>query len=261
MGDVNPIRTLGDYSKPSHEGYMNTIELPVGNNVDAKLSKFEANFKQQQSKMTNKIDTVLKAITDRIAGALPSNTVKDPKLNVNSTSSFVCSFLPINRSPMLNPNPRFDQHHRNPSKKNGYEYRGRIFIGLGRNMHVLNMSYVMDFTILENIKTNTDPTLSHVVFGRPFVEIACLAINRKHGLITFMDGTKEIIFKTPYKDPEMSESSSEGNDLLSSRIILSEDGYDRGCRKPSDLKDGFYRDTFKLGLEYVSGIDDEGQVT
>ncbi|GKD10025.1 hypothetical protein Tco_1189710 [Tanacetum coccineum] len=33
IGDANPIRTLGDYSKPSHEGYKNTIELPVGNNV------------------------------------------------------------------------------------------------------------------------------------------------------------------------------------------------------------------------------------
>ncbi|GJT54806.1 hypothetical protein Tco_0989860 [Tanacetum coccineum] len=33
MGDENPIRTLGDYSKPSHEGYGNTIELPAGNNV------------------------------------------------------------------------------------------------------------------------------------------------------------------------------------------------------------------------------------
>ncbi|GJZ17636.1 zinc finger, CCHC-type containing protein [Tanacetum coccineum] len=33
MGDANPIRTLGDYSKPSHEGYKNTIELPEGNNV------------------------------------------------------------------------------------------------------------------------------------------------------------------------------------------------------------------------------------
>ncbi|GJV31711.1 hypothetical protein Tco_1392111 [Tanacetum coccineum] len=33
MGDANPIRTLGDYSKPSHEGYRNTIELPLGNNV------------------------------------------------------------------------------------------------------------------------------------------------------------------------------------------------------------------------------------
>ncbi|GJT90039.1 zinc finger, CCHC-type containing protein [Tanacetum coccineum] len=33
MGDANPIRTLGNYSKPIHEGYRNTIELPVGNNV------------------------------------------------------------------------------------------------------------------------------------------------------------------------------------------------------------------------------------
>ncbi|GKD02447.1 hypothetical protein Tco_1177421 [Tanacetum coccineum] len=193
MGDENLIRTLRDYSKPSHEGYKNTIELPVGNNVrtrtlydseswndprdfakpikaidlpqdvpstsdrhlielenqvqclkeaylaptqptqvnkvttsceicsgphdtrycmedpeqsfveyassrtnkvgglvsnfmasqDARLSKFEANFKQQQSEMNNKIDTVLKAITDRIAGALPSDTVKNPKLSAS----------------------------------------------------------------------------------------------------------------------------------------------------------------------------------
>ncbi|GKA16967.1 hypothetical protein Tco_0696804 [Tanacetum coccineum] len=53
---------------------------------DARLSKFEADFKQQQSKMTNKIDTVLKVITDRMAGALPNDTVKNLKLNVNSTS-------------------------------------------------------------------------------------------------------------------------------------------------------------------------------
>ncbi|GJR25351.1 hypothetical protein Tco_1101583 [Tanacetum coccineum] len=30
MGDANPIRTLGDYSNPSHKGYRNTIELPIG---------------------------------------------------------------------------------------------------------------------------------------------------------------------------------------------------------------------------------------
>ncbi|GJY32533.1 MAK10-like protein [Tanacetum coccineum] len=33
MGDANPIRTLRDYSRPSYEGYRNTIELPEGNNV------------------------------------------------------------------------------------------------------------------------------------------------------------------------------------------------------------------------------------
>ncbi|GKA71040.1 MAK10-like protein [Tanacetum coccineum] len=178
MGDENPIRTLVEYSKPSHEGYRNTIELPVGNNVvplrsdtiqlvqnrcsfhglrtaklrndilmfqqhhgeslseawtrfkdllqkvphhgidlwlqycmedpeqafveyasshtdeagglvsnfmasqDAKLTKFEADFKQQQSEMTNKIDTVLKAITDRLARSLPSNT----EANISQTS-------------------------------------------------------------------------------------------------------------------------------------------------------------------------------
>ncbi|GJV52017.1 hypothetical protein Tco_1447758 [Tanacetum coccineum] len=203
MGDANSICTLKDYSEPSHEGYRNTIELPVGNNVarlrsdtirnaeeswalledlalydndswndqrdfskpvkaislhkdvlstsdhrlivlenqvqrlmeahlaptqptqvnkittsceicssphdtqycmedpeqafveyassrtdeageglvsnfmasqDARLSKFEADFKQQQSKMTNNIDIVLKAIIDRLAGSLPRDT-------------------------------------------------------------------------------------------------------------------------------------------------------------------------------------------
>ncbi|GKD08635.1 hypothetical protein Tco_1188320 [Tanacetum coccineum] len=37
MGDANPIRTFGDYSKSSHEGYRNTIELPVRNIVDLAL--------------------------------------------------------------------------------------------------------------------------------------------------------------------------------------------------------------------------------
>ncbi|GJX28464.1 hypothetical protein Tco_0236543 [Tanacetum coccineum] len=66
---------LGDTYNPSWKSHPNL-----------RLSKFEADFKQQQSKMTNKIDTVLKAITDRITGALPSDTVKNPNLNVKSTS-------------------------------------------------------------------------------------------------------------------------------------------------------------------------------
>ncbi|GJS12323.1 hypothetical protein Tco_0369119 [Tanacetum coccineum] len=41
IGDENPIRTLRDYSKPSHEGYRNTIELPVGNNVGVGFKRFQ----------------------------------------------------------------------------------------------------------------------------------------------------------------------------------------------------------------------------
>ncbi|GKB12783.1 hypothetical protein Tco_0846706 [Tanacetum coccineum] len=58
-GDENHIRTLGDYSKPSHEGYRNTIELPVGNNVSldldgenrerTRLRLFQFSFRDQAS--------------------------------------------------------------------------------------------------------------------------------------------------------------------------------------------------------------------
>nr|GEV83941.1 hypothetical protein [Tanacetum cinerariifolium] len=69
---------------------------------DAILYKFEADFKQQQSEMTNKIDTVLKAITDRIDGALPSYTAENPNLSTspvlsshsNPTINPQCSSLP-----------------------------------------------------------------------------------------------------------------------------------------------------------------------
>ncbi|GKE49090.1 hypothetical protein Tco_1480348 [Tanacetum coccineum] len=54
---------------------------------DARLSKFEVDFKQRQSEMTNKIDTMLKAIIDQIAGTLPSDTVKNPKLGTHPVSS------------------------------------------------------------------------------------------------------------------------------------------------------------------------------
>ncbi|GJX88587.1 hypothetical protein Tco_0340601 [Tanacetum coccineum] len=42
MRDENPIRTLRDYSKPSHEGYRNTIELPERNNVLRDLNAEES---------------------------------------------------------------------------------------------------------------------------------------------------------------------------------------------------------------------------
>ncbi|GJY12601.1 hypothetical protein Tco_0381910 [Tanacetum coccineum] len=54
---------------------------------DAILSKFKADFKRQQGEMTNKIDTVLKAITDQIVGALPSDTAKNLKLETHPVLS------------------------------------------------------------------------------------------------------------------------------------------------------------------------------
>ncbi|GKC44539.1 hypothetical protein Tco_1062261 [Tanacetum coccineum] len=77
-------------NRPQNFNNQSNIEGLVSNfmaSQDAKLSKFEVNFKQQQSEMTNKIDSVLKAITDRIARALPSDTVKNLKLSTSPVLS------------------------------------------------------------------------------------------------------------------------------------------------------------------------------
>ncbi|GJS15886.1 hypothetical protein Tco_0410358 [Tanacetum coccineum] len=73
--------------KDPEQAFVEYASLRTDEAGDARLSKFEADFKHQQSKMTNKIDTVLKAITDRIAGALPSDMVKNPKLKQQSDSN------------------------------------------------------------------------------------------------------------------------------------------------------------------------------
>ncbi|GJU36574.1 MAK10-like protein [Tanacetum coccineum] len=81
---------FGDTPTIRHGKITQTLEGLVSNfmaSQDARLSKFEADFKQQQNEMTNKIDTVLKAITDRIAGTLPSNTVKNLKLSTSPVLS------------------------------------------------------------------------------------------------------------------------------------------------------------------------------
>ncbi|GJV31677.1 hypothetical protein Tco_1392077, partial [Tanacetum coccineum] len=165
----NPKQAFVEYVS-SHTDKAGGLVSNFMASQDARLSKFEVDFKQQQSKMTNKIDTVLKAITDRRAGALPSDTVKNSKLNVNSTS----------------------------------------------------------------------PVLS----------------------VPEEDECKEEQRDAPHpelKDPtDIKKIGPSRHD--EEREIECEDDYDRGYRKPSDLEDGIYRDTIKLGPEYVIGIADEREV-
>ncbi|GJY47089.1 retrotransposon ORF1 [Tanacetum coccineum] len=84
----NPEQAFVEYasSRTNEAGDLEGLVSKFMVSQNARLSKFEVDFKQQQGEMTNKIDTVLKAVTDRITGALPSDMVKNSKLNVNFTS-------------------------------------------------------------------------------------------------------------------------------------------------------------------------------
>ncbi|GJT33755.1 zinc finger, CCHC-type containing protein [Tanacetum coccineum] len=92
MGDENPIRTLGDYSKPSHEGYRETIELPVGNNVIRDPNQHLKDF----LKLVDSLD---------LDGSI--TTWED------LTTRFLAQFFPPGRTAKLrNDILMFQQHHR-----------------------------------------------------------------------------------------------------------------------------------------------------
>ncbi|GKB68761.1 hypothetical protein Tco_0930173 [Tanacetum coccineum] len=90
-----PQNSQNNFLNPPNRFQPNGSDFMASN--DARLSKFEADFKRQQGEMTNKIDTVLKAITDQIAGTLPSDTVKNPKLGTHPVSS-ARSYLTMDRN-------------------------------------------------------------------------------------------------------------------------------------------------------------------
>ncbi|GJW29135.1 hypothetical protein Tco_0046010 [Tanacetum coccineum] len=236
---------------------------------DARLFKFEADFKQQQSEMTNKIDIVLKAITDRITGALPSDTVKNPKLNVNSTSPVLCA-----RSyPTVDPQCLTQIHGSINTisicpKRSSESQTGKLeeeeqddkdnsenintnpssphdpsvsFITKKKNddshkeePEIGNFNYVTDFIFVEDISSIIDPRLSQVVLGKPFVEISNMTHDPPEDLER--EHTKSVYLRNK-------EDKRRGVEYVMSKIL------------------GFYKECLQLGPEYASGIVDEGEVT
>ncbi|GJW66828.1 hypothetical protein Tco_0121252 [Tanacetum coccineum] len=333
--------------------------------------------------MTNKIDTVLKAITDRIAGTLPSNTVKNPKLGTHpvlSTRSYPtmdpqCSTQihgSINtitihpkqpeksrvnepdmeqeegnlRNTNSNPQPQPDQfasiateqvqklnsmleslrlvpqssntkfvcfkegdgevmfieiirdddEPRNESPNDGegtttegsaVEYfetfptrdeltyhrrklnpgedaNGGIsnFTGRIKRMHVFvgNFTYVVDFMIVEDISLILDPRLSQVVLGRPFIEISNMTHGPPEGVVRFIRGTDEVAYKMSHKIEQYDSLSDLEKEHTKSVYLRNEEDKRRGVEYVMSKILRFYKECLELGPEYLTGVDDEGEV-
>ncbi|GJS18417.1 hypothetical protein Tco_0412889 [Tanacetum coccineum] len=102
MGEENPIRTLGDYSKPSHKGYRNTIDLPAGNNVVNKITtpcEICSGSHDTQYCMENPEQAFVEYASSRTdeAGEEPEPTLEDEfqDLNLNLLVLEVLAHAPI----------------------------------------------------------------------------------------------------------------------------------------------------------------------
>ncbi|GJX78401.1 MAK10-like protein [Tanacetum coccineum] len=149
---------------------------------DARISKFEADFKQQQSEMTNKIDTMLKAITDQITGTLPSDTVKNLKLGTHP--DIVLTKLSIPNAHLTLPTQLMPSRHilrRQPFPKQAYSNPGLADetksypVGIVKDVevHIGRLKLLNDFYVLDMKKDPETPLL----VGREFLATANAVID------------------------------------------------------------------------------------
>ncbi|GJW59452.1 hypothetical protein Tco_0108787 [Tanacetum coccineum] len=108
------------------------------------------------------------------------------------------------------------------------------FTGRIKVMHVFvgNFTYVIDFMILEDISSIIDPRLSQLVLGRPFIEISNMTHDPPEGL----EHTKSVYLRNK-------KDKRRGVEYVMNKIL------------------GFYKEYLELGPEYLTRIDDEGEVT
>nr|GEZ96184.1 retrotransposon Orf1 [Tanacetum cinerariifolium] len=181
--------------------------------------------------MTNKINTVLKAVIDRIARALPSGTVKNPKLNVTS----ITSVLFARSYPTKHPQCLTHIHG--------------------------NFTYAMDFMIVEDISSIIDLRLSQVVLGKTFVEISNMTHDSPEGVVRFKNETDEIAYKMPHMIKQYNSLSDLEKENTKSVYLRYKEDKRRGVECVMCKILGSYKECLELGLEYVTGMDDEGEVT
>ncbi|GJY81790.1 hypothetical protein Tco_0494541 [Tanacetum coccineum] len=410
-----PISNRSFNDRPQNFNNQSNIEGLVSKfmaSQDARLSKFEADFKQQQSEMTNKIDTVLKAITNQITGTLPSDTVKNPKLGTYPVSS-ARSYQKIdpqcstqihssinaitiqpkqpgesqdnepnveqeegnlgntnsNPQPQSNPftsiatkqvrklnsmleslrlvpqssNMKFvcskeddgevmfieiirdddEPQNKDPNEGEGatikepvveyfdtfltrdkltyhrYMHIEKAYIDLNsplnimtrmmynwimrrkldprrntnggisnftrriKRMHVFvgNFTYVVDFMIVEDISSIIDPRLSQVILGRPFVEISNMTHDPPEGVVRFVRGADEVAYKMPHKIEQYDSLLDLEKEHTKSVYLRNEEDKRRGVEYVMSKILGFYKECLELGPEYLTGVDDEGEVT
>ncbi|GJU64798.1 hypothetical protein Tco_1246633 [Tanacetum coccineum] len=209
--------------------------------------------------MTNKIDTVLKAITDQIAGALPSDTVKNLKLSTSSvlsprsypTKDPQCSthiYGSIN-SITIHPKQQSDFQDDEPAESEEEEKDSL------ENTNT-NPSASLDPSVLFIIEKFRNQFIFQIAWLGPKLSgIKFVCTKGDDGDVMFI----EIVKKTD--DSRKEEPKAGGLMHTKSVYLRNEEDKRRGVEYIMSKIFGFYKEFLELGPEYVTGMDDEGEVT
>ncbi|GJV33716.1 MAK10-like protein [Tanacetum coccineum] len=124
-----------------------------------------------------------------------------------------------------------------------------------------NFTYVVDFMIIEDISLIIDPRLSQVVLRRPFIEISNMTHDLPKGVVRFTNKNDEVAYKMPHKIEQYNSLSNLEKEHTKSVYLRNEEDKKRGVDYVISKILWFYKECLELSPEYVTGLDDEGEVT
>nr|GEV85411.1 protein kinase-like domain, concanavalin A-like lectin/glucanase domain protein [Tanacetum cinerariifolium] len=137
------------------------------------------------------------------------------------------------------------------------------FIEWIKGMHVFvgNFKYVIDCMIIEDIRSIIDPRLSQVVLGRPFVKISNTTHEPLEGVVRFTNGNDEVTYKMPHKIEQYNSLSNLEKKHIKLVYLRNDEDKRRGVEYVMIKILGFYKECLELRPEYLTRMDDEGEVT
>ncbi|GKD10452.1 hypothetical protein Tco_1190137 [Tanacetum coccineum] len=252
----DPKQAFDEYAS-SHTDEAGGLVSNFMASQDARLSKFEADFKQQQSEMTNKMDTVLKAITYQIAGTLPSDTAitihsekqsdsYDEKAKENEEEEKNSpENIHVNPSTPSDPSVAFIT-----KKRDDIEV---MFIELIRKnddsseREPEEEGSTKDLMIVEDISLIIDPRLSQVVLGKPFVETSNMTHDSPKCVVRFTNGIEEVAYKMPHMIEQYNSLSDLEKEHTKIVCLRNEEDKRRGVEYVMSKILGFYKECLELG--------------
>nr|GEW16357.1 MAK10-like protein [Tanacetum cinerariifolium] len=238
MGNVNPIRALRDYSKPSHEGYKNTIELLLGNNVvplrsdTIRLVQNGCSFHSLRSEHPNQhVKNFLKLIDsldfdgenrertclrllkfslrDQASNWLEHEAKGERNVKTNTTEYEDHEMTMESEEEFEEETKKEIEEEEEDTPKHFDTFptmkESRCHEWLLKNLdpHGLHYNYheqkECDFMVLEDMTSVIDHDLWSFVFGKLFVEATRLVYDREEGTIMFEKDKEKIVFKMPHK--------------------------------------------------------------
>ncbi|GJV38240.1 hypothetical protein Tco_1410717 [Tanacetum coccineum] len=137
------------------------------------------------------------------------------------------------------------------------------FTGRIKGMHVFvgNFTYIVDFMIIQDISSIIVPKLSKVVLGKPFVETSNMTHDPPEGVVRFTNGNNEVAYKMPHKIEQYDSLSNLEKEHTKSVYLRNEEDKRRGVEYVMSKILRFYKECLELRPEYLTGMDDAGEVT